>query len=184
MLIAARQLSNRLTQRRQPDAEFFHRFRRRRLFLPAPDYAHAGQLAQRRGGNVLFHRQRAEYPRHGPILGDKGQPKVNRLRWVGNADFCAMHSYRARPGRGHAEQGACHIGAPGTDQPAKANDLALAHRETDVVKHAGQGQVFDAQRHIADLRALFVQIFLERPANHMPDNIGVGQVADGIGDHL
>ena len=89
-----------------------------------------------------------------------------------------MHFDRAGLRRRDSEECAGNIGTSGADEAAKANDLALADLETDVLEDAGKRQFADLERDVADLGALLVQIFLERAADHQPDDVGIGEIAD------
>ena len=80
-------------------------------------------------------------------------------------------------GRRDAEDGARDIGAAGADEAAEADDLALAHREADVGEDARQREVLDLERDVADRGALLVHVFLERPADHQADDVGVAEIA-------
>ena len=73
LLVAARQLADRLAQRGEADAQLSHRLRGQRLLDGAADDAARRDAVGHRGGDVLFDRQRAENAGDGAVLGHEGE---------------------------------------------------------------------------------------------------------------
>ena len=76
-----------------------------------------------------------------------------------------------------AEDALNELAAAGADQAVKPDDLALAHRDRDVVE-AVAGELFGLENRRADRDLVLVVDLIDRPVDHQRDEIGFVGLAD------
>ena len=74
------------------------------------------------------------------------------------------------------EQDPGDLGAPGAHEPGEPDDLAGAHGEPDVAEDAHPGQAAHLEQDLAD-RVLHLREERHRAADHVPDEVGGGELA-------
>ena len=74
------------------------------------------------------------------------------------------------------EQDPGDLGPAGPDEPGEPDDLAGPDREPDVAEDPGPGQALDLEEDVAD-RRLDLREERHGPADHVPDEVGRGQLA-------
>ncbi len=72
---------------------------------------------------------------------------------------------------------------PAPTRPAEPDDLAGADRERDVAEGPAAGQALDLEQHVAD-RGLDLREQRDRPADHVADEVGGGQLGGRARDDV
>ena len=109
------------------------------------------------------------------VLGQVGDAGVHRGRRAREADGVAVEPDLARVALVDPEQDAGDLRPAGADEPGEPDDLAVSDVEGDVAEDAGAGQALDLEEDLAD-RRLDLREERHAPADHVPDEVGRGEV--------